>query len=87
LISWGKGQGKKQWKNHKFLSGSLPPNSSELNRYAERTGKSKTGIVIQAITEYLDRSDRTGVGERLSRLEKGMEELLEAIRDIRGEQN
>ena len=58
-----------------------------LNRYIERTGRSKTEIIITALSGYLGANDGEDLGNRLTRLEKNMAELLTVVKDLKGEQN
>ena len=58
-----------------------------LNRYIERTGRSKTEIAITALSGYLGANDGEDLGNRLTRLEKNMAELLTVVKDLKGEQN
>ena len=44
----------------------------ELNHYIERTGTSKTDVVVSAIAQYLGCSDSKPVIQRLAELEKRM---------------
>ena len=44
-----------------------------LNQYAEKSGTSKTDVVISAIAQYLGRPDNTPVMQRIAELERRME--------------
>ncbi|WP_013320606.1 ribbon-helix-helix protein, CopG family [Gloeothece verrucosa] len=58
-----------------------------LNRYIERTGRSKTEIIITALSGYLGANDGDDLGNRLTRLEENMADLLTTVKDLKEEQN
>ncbi len=49
----------------------------ELNQYVEKTGTSKTDVVISAIAEYLGCAENVPLSQRVADLERKMA-LLEA---------
>jgi hypothetical protein len=52
-----------------------PPLLAELNQYIEKTGSSKTDVVISAIAAYLGCADTVPLSQRIAELERRMAAL------------
>ena len=48
----------------------------ELNQHIERTGTSKTDVVVSAIAQYLDCAEEVPLSQRMAELEKKVAELV-----------
>ncbi len=48
---------------------------TELNQYVEKTGTSKTDVVVSAIAHYLGCADNVPLSQRVAELEAQMKEL------------
>ncbi|MDJ0580555.1 MAG: DNA-binding domain-containing protein [Crocosphaera sp.] len=58
------------------------PLFDELNTYVEKTGTSKTDVVITAIAEYLGCADNVPLSQRMTQLEQkfaSLEAQLKAV--------
>ncbi len=59
----------------------MPPSLlAELNRYVERTGTTKTDVVVSAIAQYLGCSDSVPLSQRMAELERRFAELEKEVR-------
>ena len=47
----------------------------ELNQHIERTGTSKTDVVVSAIAQYLDCAEEVPLSQRMAELEKKVAKL------------
>ena len=54
----------------------------ELNNYVERTGTSKTDVVVSAIATYLSSGSKVPLSQRVAELETKVEELQLLIQKI-----
>jgi len=61
-----------------------PALMTELNRYVEETGISKTDVVVNALAQYLGKASEVSLSERVSRLEIQMQEHANQIEELRG---
>lgn len=55
----------------------------ELNNYVERTGTSKTDVVVSAIATYLSSGSKVTLNQRVAELESKVEELQILIKKIK----
>ena len=54
----------------------LPPTlMEELNSYVQRTGASKTEVIVGALAKYLDCPESIPLGQRMTEIEKKVAEL------------
>ena len=54
----------------------VPPSLlAELNQYVEKTGTSKTDVVVSAIAQYLGCADSVPLSQRMAELERRLAEL------------
>ena len=52
----------------------------KLNSYVERTGASKTEVMVGALAQYLDCPESMPFSQRMADLERRMEELEELVK-------
>ncbi len=52
----------------------------ELDQYIERTGTSKTDVVVSAIAQYLGCTKEVPLSQRMAEIEKRMAELEAQVR-------
>ncbi len=52
----------------------------ELSSYVEKTGTSKTDVVVSAIAEYLGCADNVPLSQRVAELERRFTELENVVR-------
>ena len=53
---------------------------TELNHYVEKTGTSKTDVVVSAIAHYLGCADSVPLSQRMANLEAKVEELQALVK-------
>ncbi len=54
----------------------IPPSLlAELNQYVERTGTSKTDVVVSAIAQYLGCAENVPLSQRMAEVERRLAEL------------
>ena len=53
---------------------------TELNQYVEKTGTSKTDVVVSAIAHYLGCADNVPLSQRVAELEAQMKELTALVK-------
>ncbi len=53
---------------------------NELNSYVEKTGTSKTEVVVSAIAEYLGCADSVPLSQRMAELERKFSELENSLK-------
>ena len=59
----------------------IPPSLlTELNQYVERTGTSKTNVVVSALAQYLGCADNVPLTQRVAALEAQMAELTALVK-------
>ncbi len=59
----------------------IPPSLlTELNQYVERTGTSKTNVVVSALAQYLGCADNVPLTQRVAALEAKMAELSALVK-------
>ena len=56
------------------------PLMEKLNAYVKRTGASKTEVMVGALAQYLDFPESIPLSQRVSEMEKRMEELEAEVR-------
>jgi hypothetical protein len=56
----------------------------KLNSYVEKTGTSKTNVVVSAITAYLGCADSVPLAQRVAELELQMKELKAQVKSYSG---
>ena len=52
----------------------------ELNHYVEKTGTSKTDVVISAIAQYLDCAEEVPLSQRMAEVENRLTELEDLVK-------
>ncbi len=57
-----------------------PELMDKLNSYVERTGASKTEVMVGALAQYLDCPESMPFSQRMADLERRMEELEELVK-------
>ncbi|MGK7872246.1 MAG: ribbon-helix-helix protein, CopG family [Xenococcaceae cyanobacterium] len=57
-----------------------PPLLEKLNNYVERTGTSKTEVVVGAIANYLDCAEDIPLSQRMASVERRLAELEAEMR-------
>ena len=63
----------------------IPPNLlAELNQYVEKTGTSKTDVVVSAIAQYLGCAEIVPLSQRMAELELQMKELKALVKSGSG---
>ena len=59
-----------------------PPLLAELNHYVERTGTSKTDVVVSAIATYLGCAENVPLSQRVAELETQLNELKALVNNL-----
>ena len=57
-----------------------PPLLAELNSYVEKTGTSKTDVVVGALAQYLGCAENVPLSQRMAALEAKVEELQALVK-------
>ncbi len=52
----------------------------ELNQHIERTGTSKTDVVVSAIAQYLDCAEEMPLNQRMAEVENRLTELEDLVK-------
>lgn len=59
----------------------IPPSLlDKLNSYIEKTGTTKTEVVINAIAQYIGCTDSVPLTQRMAELERQMKELRDLVK-------
>ena len=53
---------------------------TSLNQYVEKTGTSKTDVVISAIAQYLDCAEEVPLSQRMAEVENRLTELEDLVK-------